>query len=316
MNPQFAKPILKVGSRESPLALAQSEHVIALLKARHPDLQAEIVTFKTQGDIRLDTALSKVGDKGLFVKELETALLAGEIDLAVHSMKDMPSALPEGLALVSAGEREDPRDVLISTAGNFAALPAGAKVGTSSLRREAQLRRLRNDLDYTVIRGNLQTRLRKLEEGQYAAIVLAAAGVHRLGWRDKVTQYFDVLRESLPAVSQGILGVEYRAEDEAIFDLLDGLRVHAVEVAQRSERAVLAALEGGCQLPLAAHCVYGENEIRLHAAVFSPDGTQAVRADLHVDDRDPVAAGTALGAELLDMGAREILAVIRAAESP
>ncbi len=311
MSPSYG-PSLRLGSRESPLALVQAEFVAGLLRARFPHLAVEIRTFKTQGDRVLDVALSKVGDKGLFVKELETALLAGEIDLAVHSMKDMPSTLPEGLSLVSAGPREDARDVLLDGQGRVLdALPAGAVVGTSSLRREAQLRRLRPDLRFEVIRGNLQTRLRKLEKGQYDAIVLAAAGVHRLGWQDKVSQYFDPWDGVVPAVAQGILAVEYRGDDCRVAELTDGLRLHAVETARLAERAVLAGLEGGCQLPLGAYCRAFEAEYRLRAVVLSPDGAACVQAELRVDDRDPAGSGAALAAELLDLGAGDILQAIR-----
>lgn len=311
-------PELRIGSRESPLALVQTEHVAGLLQARYPDLTVSIHTFKTQGDRLLDQALSKLGDKGLFVKELELALLAGEIDLAVHSLKDMPSQLPEGLRLVSGGHREDPRDVLISRDGlTLEALPPGAVIGTSSLRREAQLRRLRPDLDCQVIRGNLQTRARKLEEGPYDAIVLAAAGVRRLHWEARITQAFDPWEGLIPAVGQGILGLETRQDDEHTNALLDGIRIHAVETARQAERAVLATLEGGCQLPLGAYCRYSEEEgYRMRAVVLSPDGTQCVQAETHVDDRDPAGYGTALAAELLDLGAREILDAIRASQQP
>lgn len=310
-------PSLRLGSRESPLALVQAEFVAGLLRARFPDLDIVIRTFKTQGDRVLDVALSKVGDKGLFVKELEAALLAGDIDLAVHSMKDMPSTLPEGLALVSAGPREDARDVLIDRQNRrLEALPAGAVVGTSSLRREAQLRRLRPDLRCQIIRGNLQTRLRKLEEGQYDAIVLAAAGIHRLGWQDRVSQYFDPWEGVIPAVAQGILAVEYRRDDCRVAELTDGLRIHAVETARRAERAVLARLEGGCQLPLGAYCRASESGFRLRAVVLSPDGTDCVQAELRVDDRDPAGSGEAMAAELLDLGAGDLLEAIRRSQQP
>ncbi len=303
---------LRLGSRESPLALAQTALVRQALLAHWPHLQLEVRTFKTQGDIILDTALSKAGDKGLFVKELEVALLQDEIDLAVHSLKDMPGELPPELVLVSALEREDPRDVLLSCDGIvFGDLPPGAVIGTSSLRREAQLRRLRADLRYEVIRGNLQTRYRKLQEGLYQAIVLAAAGVHRLGWEDRITQYFDPWTETIPAVAQGILGLEFRRDDNRVAACLAPIQVHDVEIARKAERAVLATLAGGCQLPLGAYCrpIFGGFEMQ--GIVLSPDGQQRVTASLNVDAEDPAASGTALATELLNQGGRDILDVIR-----
>lgn len=303
---------LRLGSRESPLALTQTELVRAALLSHWPHLKLEIKTFKTQGDKILDKALSKAGDKGLFVKELESALLTDEIDLAVHSMKDMPGDLPDGLALVSVLEREDPRDVLLSREGiTFADLPPDSVIGTSSLRREAQLRRLRPDLRYEVIRGNLQTRARKLDEGQYDAIVLAAAGVRRLGWEERITQTFDPWEETVPAVAQGILGVEFRANDNRLAAYLQPLRIHAVEIARKAERALLAGLAGGCQLPLGAYCREVFAGFELRGIVLSPDGSRIVNADMHVDPNDPAGSGTALAAELLDLGADEILAAIR-----
>ncbi|HEY9687113.1 MAG TPA: hydroxymethylbilane synthase [Coleofasciculaceae cyanobacterium] len=303
---------IRLGSRESPLALAQTEMVKHALLAHWPHLKLEVRTFKTQGDIILDTALSKAGDKGLFVKELELALLQDEIDLAVHSMKDMPGELPEGLMLVSVLEREDPRDVLLSREGlSFAELPAGAIVGTSSLRREAQLRRLRSGLRYEVIRGNLQTRFRKLQEGPYQAIVLAAAGVHRLGWEERITQAFDPWNETVPAVAQGILGVEFRRDDNRVAACLRPLQIHAVEIARKAERALLDTLAGGCQLPMGAYCREVFTGFEMRAVVLSPDGQQMVTADITVDPNDPAGSGTALATELLDMGADDILAAIR-----
>jgi hydroxymethylbilane synthase len=308
--------LLRLGSRESPLALVQTQQIADALQRTWPELTIEIKTFKTQGDLILDKALSKAGDKGLFVKELETALLNNEIDLAVHSMKDMPGELPEGLTIVSAGEREDPRDVLISKNGvHFNDLPSGAIIGTSSLRREAQLRRLRPDLSYQVIRGNLQTRSRKLQEGPYEAIVLAAAGVRRLGWEDRITQAFDAWTETVPAVAQGILGIEFRENDHRVAAALKPLQLHSVEVATLAERTVLATLNGGCQLPLGAYCreVFGGFEMR--GVVLSTDGTQRISADVPVDPQNPTAAGKLLAQQLLEKGAREILSAIQKAPS-
>lgn len=309
--------VLRLGSRESPLALAQTELVKTALQKVWPQLRLEVVTFKTQGDRILDTALAKVGDKGLFVKELEVALLNDEIDLAVHSLKDMPGELPEDLKLVSVLEREDARDVLLSIHNTpFRELPKGAVVGTSSLRREAQLRRRRPDLEFKVIRGNLQTRYRKLEAGEYDAIVLAAAGVHRLGWQDRITHYFDPWRESIPAVAQGILGVELRHDDHRVAAYLSPLQIHNVEIARKAERALLAMLAGGCQLPLGAYCRETFDQFHMRGIVLSPDGSRSVEAELTIDPNDPAGSGTALATELLDLGGDEILAAIRASQQP
>lgn len=306
--------LVRLGSRESPLALAQTHQVAEALRQQWPALQVEIHTFKTQGDIILDTALSKTGDKGLFVKELEIALLERQIDVAVHSMKDMPGDLPDGLALVSFGEREDARDVLLSKHQvPFEALPAGAVVGTSSLRREAQLRRLRPDLTYQVIRGNLQTRYRKLEEGPYEAIVLAAAGIRRLGWQDRITQAFDAWEQSIPAVAQGILGLEFRVEDGRILNLIQPLQRPAVEVARLAERAVLTTLAGGCQLPLGAYCRPCEYGYEMKGVVLSVDGLEAVYAYTTFEAPEAVSAGQRLAQDLLQQGGQAILDAIRPA---
>ncbi len=310
-----ASDLLRLGSRESPLALAQANLVAQALQAVWPQLAIEIITFKTQGDLILDKALSKAGDKGLFVKELEVALLLDQIDLAVHSLKDMPGELPERLALVSVLEREDPRDVLLSNNGvSFENLPPDAVIGTSSLRREAQLKRLRPDLKYEVIRGNLQTRLRKLEEGTYDAIILAAAGVHRLGWQERIVQAFDPWTQSIPAVAQGILGVEFRSDDNRMAEALAPLQIHSVEIARKAERAVLAGLSGGCQLPLGAYCQEFSDGFRMRGVVLSPDGKNIVEAECPVDPNDPVGSGEAFAAELLDLGADDILNAIRNAQ--
>lgn len=315
-------PRIRLGSRESPLALAQANLVRKALQQAWPPLAIELVTFKTQGDRILDTALAKVGDKGLFVKELEVALLRQDIDVAIHSLKDMPGSLPDGLQLVSVLEREDPRDVLLTReAASLEVLAPGAVVGTSSLRREAQLRRRRPDLTYRVIRGNLQTRYQKLMSGEYDAIVLAAAGVHRLGWQDRVRQYFEPWSESVPAVAQGILGAEFRQGDAAMVRYLAPLRVPEVEIARQAERAVLETLAGGCQLPLAAYCrmrdsAGGPQGGQMRGLILSLDGARAVEATVDVPTDAPVQAGQALAQQLLALGGAEILAEIRAAQAP
>lgn len=309
----ITEKIVRLGSRESPLALAQTHQVAKALQRQWPQLQVEIHTFKTQGDLILDRALSKAGDKGLFVKELEMALLSKRIDVAVHSLKDMPGELPDGLALVSFGEREDARDVLLSKHSmSFDALPAGAVIGTSSLRREAQLRRLRPDLSYQVIRGNLQTRYRKLEEGPYHAIVLAAAGVRRLGWQERITQAFDAWEQSIPAVAQGILGLEFRVGDASrVHDLIHPLQHPCVEVARLAERAVLSTLAGGCQLPLGAYCRPCQTGYEMKGVVLSVDGREAVYAHTVFEASDALNAGQRLGQTLLRQGGQSILEAIR-----
>lgn len=308
----MSEKILRLGSRESPLALAQTHMVADALRRQWPNCQIEIHTFKTQGDIILDTALSKAGDKGLFVKELEIALLENRIDLAVHSMKDMPGELPDGLVLVSFGEREDARDVLLSKDHvHFADLPPGAIIGTSSLRREAQLRRLRSDLRYEVIRGNLQTRYRKLEEGPYQAIVLAAAGVKRLGWQERITQTFDAWEESVPAVAQGILAIEFRSDNCRVRELLAPLQIKSVEVVRLAERSVLTTLAGGCQLPLGAYCRPTEAGYEMKGVVLSLDGAEAIYAYTAFQADEAVKAGQKLAGNLLTQGGKAILDRIR-----
>lgn len=306
-------PVLRVGSRESVLALVQARHVMALLTRAWPELTVQLKTFKTQGDLELDTSLSKIGDKGLFVKELETALYAGEIDIAVHSMKDMPSELPEGLTITTVGDREDPRDVLLATGHVlFQFLNPQARVGTSSLRRVAQFKRLRRDLCYETIRGNLQTRYRKMEEGQYQGIILAAAGVHRLGWQPKVAQYFDPVTESIPAVCQGILGVEFRQGDFAVAERLSALSHPAVEAAAVAERAFLRTVEGGCQVPVGAYAKPEGEGYVLHGIILDTEGLEMVRSERAFEAGRAQEVGETLARELLDAGGRRILEKVRA----
>ncbi len=243
---------LIAGSRSSQLALTQTHWVMRQLTQRYPDLDLDLKQYTTKGDEQLEQALSKLNDKGLFVKELEVALSAGEIYFAVHSMKDMPSEQPEGLILLPFGPRENPQDALVSRAGHFLAeLPEGASVGTSSLRRQAQLGRQRPDLRVEVIRGNVDTRLRKLDEGQYDAIILAAAGLNRLALAHRITELLPV-EAFVPACCQGILGIELRA-NESTRALWNPFIDRDTHVAMQAERAFLATLQGGCQVPMAAH---------------------------------------------------------------
>ncbi len=278
---------LRVGSRESELAQIQARHVMALLQARFPELTLTLATFRTTGDRHLEQRLSEIGQKGLFVKELEAALLAGEIDLAVHSLKDMPGELPEGLVLASAGEREDPRDVLVSRNGEpLFDLRKGAVIGTSSTRRVAMLRRLRPDVVCENIRGNIQTRLRKLDGGQYDAIVLAAAGMHRAGLRERITRYFDPVDELVPAPGQGILAVEYREADEITAKHLAAISYPETAAAMAAERTVLATLEAGCHTPLGAHAQVNGERLTMHIRLLSQDGARMLerRQDMACGD--------------------------------
>ncbi|GAB4439907.1 MAG: hydroxymethylbilane synthase [Chloroflexi bacterium OHK40] len=329
---------LTLGTRGSKLALAQSEMVAARLTALHPDLEVELRVITTRGDRVLDVALSAVGDKGLFVKELEHALLANEVDLCVHSCKDLPSLLPDGLVLGAFPERADPRDVLVlpargdqradsraeARAGERApfegALAQGAIVGTSSLRRACQLRALRPDLTLRDVRGNVDTRLRKLAEGQYDALVLAAAGLERLGLlradgsvvSDGAAFVAHLLpaEQMLPAVAQGTLAIECRAGDAATRALLAPLDHGPTRAAALAERAFLRRLEGGCQVPIAAHASAEGASLLLRGLVGSLDGATVVRGELAGSPGEPETLGTALADELLTRGAGAILAVL------
>jgi hydroxymethylbilane synthase len=297
------KPI-RIGSRQSELALRQTNWVKERLQ-QATERPVEIRTFVTKGDRILDVTLAKVGGKGLFVKEIEEDMLRGGIDLAVHSMKDVPAELPAGLLLGAVSLREDPRDCWISKHGiPFSQLPAGAKVGTSSLRRQAQIRRWRPDVEVVPLRGNLGTRLRKLEETDLDGIVLAAAGLHRLGWEAKITEYFPP-EQFIPAVGQGALGVECREDDEAILTLLQA--VHDTETAAcvQAERAFLHRLEGSCQVPLGAYARWENGRIVAEGFVATPDGGRFLSATRQ--GRDPEAVGTSLAEALLAAGAGDIL---------
>lgn len=305
-----------VGSRRSRLALAQTRQVLELWRRRAEEagvtLEFDVREIVTTGDKVLDVTLSKVGGKGLFVKEIEQALLAGAIDVAVHSMKDVPAVLPAGLVIGAVPHREDPRDALISRGGRkLAELPAGGIIGTSSLRRACQLRALRPDLRVEWIRGNVDTRLGRLERGDFDAIVLAAAGLNRLGWGDRISECLPV-DEFLPAVGQGALGLECREDDGPLRELLALVHdpVTAREVA--AERALLARLDGGCQVPVGAHARLmpaGGNEDApvLHLAGFvgDPDGRLLIRDELA--GRDPEETGRKLAERLLARGGEEIL---------
>ncbi len=299
--------IIRIATRKSPLALWQAEHVSARLQALYPDLTVELVTMVTQGDRILDAPLAKIGGKGLFVKELEQGLLEGRADIAVHSMKDVPAELPEGLHLAVILEREDARDAFVSLEyAAFAALPNGARVGTSSLRRQCQLKALRPDLEILPLRGNVGTRLEKLETGNFAAIILAAAGLTRLGLVHRITENLST-DISLPAVGQGAIGIECRAHDPDINALIAPLHHEATALCVQAERAFNTRLNGGCQVPIAGHAEWLQSSLRLRGLVGSLDGQTLIRGAAEAPSTQGVALGTALAETLLSQGADVLL---------
>ncbi|MGQ9497244.1 MAG: hydroxymethylbilane synthase [Desulfotomaculales bacterium] len=300
-----------VGSRGSVLALKQTESMVAGLRERRPDVEFVIRTVKTTGDNIYDVALAKIGDKGLFTKELEIALLNGEIDLAVHSMKDLPTRLPAGLVVAAVPAREEPCDVLVTRDGKkLAELPPGAVVGTSSLRRQAQLLAYRPDLVVQSIRGNLDTRLRKLDEGQVDGLVVAWAGLARLGYEGRVAERLSY-EICLPAVGQGALGVEAREDDTEVCALLREIDDPWSRACVLAERAFLRSLEGGCQVPIGAVAELQGRELVLQGMVATLDGRKVMRGLARGDMEEPEYVGAFLAEQLLDRGAREILACAR-----
>jgi len=288
----------------------QAEFVRDRLLELHPELEIELVKMTTQGDKILDTPLAKVGGKGLFVKELEQGMLAGDADIAVHSMKDVPMAFPEGLHLPVICQREDPRDAFVSnTYASLADLPAGSKVGTSSLRRECQLRTNRPDLEVLPLRGNVNTRLAKLDDGQFDAIILASAGLKRLGFEDRIREAI-APEQSLPAVGQGAVGIETRIYDEEINALLAPLRCPRTWIVVSAERAMNRRLAGGCQVPIAGFALIDGNDVWLRGLVGMPDGSQMLTADARARVEDAEALGEAIAENLLAQGADKILAEV------
>jgi len=299
--------LLRIATRQSPLALWQARHVASLLKAAHPGLEVELLELSTAGDRFLAASLAAVGGKGLFVKEIEAALLDGRADLAVHSLKDMTSVLPEGLILAAVPPREDPRDALVSPGGRpLEALPFRARIGTSSQRRSCILRERRADLEIVGVRGNVQTRLAKLEEARLDGIVLALAGLRRLGLEDRVTQVLST-DVSLPAVGQGVLAVECREDDARTRQLLAALEHAQTRQAVVAERAFLAALEGGCTVPMAGHAEVDGDTLRMRGMVGAPDGSRVVRGEVRGKVSEGERLGRELAEDLLERGAREIL---------
>jgi hydroxymethylbilane synthase len=299
---------LIIATRGSMLALWQAEWIKSQLLELDPSLKIELNKIKTTGDKILDVPLAQVGGKGLFVKEIEEAMLRGEADLAVHSMKDVPTELPEGLHLSTITKREDPRDAFIAgkEIKSFSELPQGANVGTSSLRRICQLLNKRPDLKITQLRGNVDTRIRKLEEGEFDAIILATAGVKRLGREEKITEKLSI-DVSLPAIGQGAVGIECRKDDEFTNNLLKSLDHYETSVCVRAERAFLKRLEGGCQVPIAAYAQLKGGEVVIEGLVGSIDGKTLLKDSLRGKPEDAEKLGTELAENLLAKGAKEIL---------
>lgn len=302
-----------IATRESPLALWQAYFVRDALKQAHPGLEVGLLGMTSRGDQMLDVPLAKVGGKGLFVKELETALLDQRAHIAVHSMKDVPMAFPEGLELAVICEREDPADAFVSNHfENFEALPEGSIVGTSSLRRECQLRERRPDLKVNFLRGNVNTRLRKLDEGEYDAIILACAGLLRLGMGDRIRSRLPV-SQSLPAGGQGAVGIELRSDDIRSRDLLAPLHHAATAQRVQAERALNRRLNGGCEVPIAAFAEHIDgDQLWLRGLVGRPDGTQILRAQERGSRHEPEALGMRVAEMLLEAGAEAILAQVYA----
>ncbi len=297
---------LVAGSRDSALALVQTKTVIATLTAKYAGLNIELKTYKTQGDLLLDTALSQIGDKGLFVKELEVALLKGDIDFAVHSMKDMPAEQPENLFLLPFGRRDIPLDAFISKIGEpFDKMPSESVIGTSSLRRRALLKKMRPDLHIQVVRGNVQTRLKKLNEGPYDAIVLASAGLYRLDLQHLITHTFTP-EEMLPAPCQGTLAIEL--QDKNLVERFKPLIPQETQVCTAAERAFLKTLQGGCQIPMAAYAMaVGKNSFHMTGLVSDPDGVEIILAERDFTPDCAKETGEAIAQEILERGGKAIL---------
>ena len=298
---------LRIGTRGSQLALWQARWAQSAILSLHPEARAELVIIKTKGDKIIDVPLAKVGGKGLFVKELEEALLDRRIDVAVHSMKDMPAEIPSGLTIGAIPQRENPLDVLLTNAyPSLAKLPHGARVGTSSLRRSAQLQHLRPDLRIEPLRGNLDTRLKKLDAGGLDGIVLAAAGLIRLGLADRITAFLDT-QSMLPAVGQGALCIECRAEDERVAPLMQALDHAQTRCVVTAERVFLFRLEGGCQVPIAAHGTLEKGRLGLTGLVAELDGSRIIKAEVAGPSEDALSLGLQLAENLLSQGADAIL---------
>ncbi len=299
---------LRIATRSSPLALWQAEHVGARLEALHSHLKISLVTMKTSGDKMLDAPLAKVGGKGLFVKELELGLLDGRADLAVHSLKDVPAHLPDGLELAIVMEREDPRDAFVSNHyESLAGMPAGTLVGTSSLRRQTQIRQRYPELHVDWLRGNVNTRLAKLDAGEFDAIILAAAGLQRLGFAERIKVAIEP-EECLPAIGQGVLGIEIRSDDEQLRELIAPLAHAETTLIISAERALNETLSGGCQVPVAGYAVLEQDQLYLRGLVGQPDGSEILRAEIRGSASQAHDLGVQLARQLLAQGADRILA--------
>jgi hydroxymethylbilane synthase len=309
------KKLIRIATRESLLALWQAEYVATALKNSHPGLEVELIKMKSEGDRILDTPLAKIGGKGLFTKELEDGMLRGDADIAVHSMKDVPMELPEGLHLPVICPREDPRDAFVSnTHASLDQLPQGAVVGTSSLRRQAQLLALRPDLQIRFLRGNVQTRLRKLDDGEYDAIILAGAGLKRLKLEERITELLDITT-MLPACGQGAVGIECRSDDDELNLMLLSLNEPKTSARVRAERAMNRRLEGGCQVPIGGYAELEHGVIVLHGLVARADGSEVIRGSISGYPEAAEELGIALAEDLLARGADAILAELYAEQA-
>ncbi len=303
----MTKKIIRIATRQSPLALWQAEHVAALLTQTFPDVTAQLVKMVTRGDKILDAPLAKVGGKGLFVKELEEGMLSGNADIAVHSMKDVPIEFPVGLHLAAILEREDPSDAFVSNRfKSLADLPVNARIGTSSLRRECQLKELFPSAEVIPLRGNVNTRLAKLDAGEYDAIILASAGLKRLGLADRITEALSVT-VSLPAVGQGAIGIECRVDDIEINQMLSALHDKTTGLCVTAERAMNTRLNGGCQVPIAGFAVLENGQVFMRGLVGHPDGSVLYRSESTGSEADVEALGCKIAEDLLAQGADKIL---------
>lgn len=302
--------ILRIATRKSPLAMWQAEHVSARLQEAYPDLKVELVGMSTQGDKILDTPLAKIGGKGLFVKELEVGMLEGTADIAVHSMKDVPVEFPEGLHLAVILDREDPRDAFVSNKYDTVDdLPEGAVLGTASLRRQCQISERRPDLEIKVLRGNVNTRLKKLDDGEYDAIILASAGLKRLEFHERIRSYLEP-EQSLPAIGQGAVGIECRSDDKRVNDLLSVLSDEKTTICVSAERAMNHRLNGGCQVPIAGYATLDGDNLRMRGLVGSVDGKEILRCEQNGKAEDAEKIGVAIAEELLEKGADKLLAAL------
>ncbi len=303
----MTKKIIRIATRQSPLALWQAEHVAELLEQAFPNVTTELVKMVTRGDKILDAPLAKVGGKGLFVKELEQGMLEGEADIAVHSMKDVPIEFPEGLHLAAILTREDPTDAFVSNQyKSFSELPTRARIGTSSLRRECQLKQHLPEAEVLPLRGNVNTRLAKLDAGEYDAIILASAGLKRLGMGDRITQTLDT-SVSLPAVGQGAIGIECRVDDVEINQMLAALHDQVTGVCVKAERAMNTRLNGGCQVPIAGFAILQQTQVFMRGLVGSPDGQVIYRAERAGSIEQAESLGQQIAEDLLSQGADKVL---------